>query len=58
MLNRFVLVLICSLALFASSSCMKKKNGPAGTEDTAAPVTGVEKVKPAPGTGNVQGKVL
>jgi 5-hydroxyisourate hydrolase-like protein (transthyretin family) len=28
---------------------------PAGT---AAPETGVEKVKPAPGTGNVQGKVL
>ncbi|MFL6256231.1 MAG: hypothetical protein ACJ74T_14575 [Pyrinomonadaceae bacterium] len=26
--------------------------------DTAAPETGVEKVKPAPGTGNVQGKVL
>lgn len=25
---------------------------------TAAPETGVEKVKPAPGTGNVQGKVL
>jgi hypothetical protein len=27
-------------------------------EDATAPVEGVEKVKPAPGTGNVQGKVL
>ena len=31
---------------------------PAGSSGTAEPVTGVEKVKPAPGTGNVQGKVL
>lgn len=30
----------------------------ANTSPTAAPETGVEKVKPAPGTGNVQGKVL
>lgn len=58
MLNRFVLVLICLLALFAAGSCTKKKNGPVQAEDTAAPITGVEKVKPAPGTGNVQGKVL
>src|SRR5689334_10882747 len=58
MLNKFVLVLICSLALFAFGSCTKKKNGPVGAEGTAAPVEGVEKVKPAPGTGNVQGKVL
>ena len=59
MLNKFVLVLICSLALFAFSSCVKKKNGPARAGETAAaPVEGVEKVKPSPGTGNVQGKVL
>jgi hypothetical protein len=57
MLNRFVLVLICSTALFAFSGCTKK-SGPAGAEETAAPVAGVEKVKPASGTGNVQGKVL
>ena len=31
---------------------------PAGSPGKAEPVTGVEKVKPAPGTGNVQGKVL
>ena len=58
MLNRFVLVLVCLLALFAFGSCTKKKNGPAQAEDSAAPVEGVEKVKPAPGTGNVQGRVL
>lgn len=58
MLNRFVLVLICLLALFAFGNCTKKKNGPVQAEDPAAPIAGVEKVKPAPGTGNVQGKVL
>ena len=59
MLNKFVLVLICSLALFAFGSCTKKKAGPAGPGETVTvPVAGVEKVKPAPGTGNVQGKVL
>jgi hypothetical protein len=58
MLNRFVVGLICLIAVFAVGSC-KKKNGPARAEESAAaPVEGVEKVKPAPGTGNVQGKVL
>jgi hypothetical protein len=42
---------------FALGSCTKK-NGPSRTADANAPVEGVEKVKPAPGTGNVQGKVL
>jgi len=57
MLNRFVVALICLIAMFAFGSCTKKKNGTARTDETA-PVEGVEKVKPAPGTGNVQGKVL
>ena len=57
MLKRFVTALICLLALFALGSC-KKKTGPSRTADANAPVEGVEKVKPAPGTGNVQGKVL
>src|SRR5215510_3692559 len=57
MLNKFVVVLICLIAVFAFGSC-KKKSGAARAEDPAAPVEGVEKVKPAPGTGNVQGKVL
>ena len=57
MLNKFVLALICLTAVFAFGSC-KKKSGATRADDTAAPVEGVEKGKPAPGTGNVQGKVL
>ena len=59
MLNRFVVVLVCFAAVtFAGCT---KKTGPqsaTGSSGEAAPVEGVEKVKPAPGTGNVQGKVL
>src|SRR5215467_2189401 len=58
MLKRFVTALICLTVLFAFSSCVKKKNGATRTADANALVEGVEKVKPAPGTGNVQGKVL
>ena len=57
MLKRFVTALICLTLAVALSSCTKK-NGPSRTADANAPVEGVEKVKPAPGTGNVQGKVL
>jgi hypothetical protein len=57
MLKRFVTALICLAMAFALGSCTKK-NGPSRTADANAPVEGVEKVKPAPGTGNVQGKVL
>src|SRR5215217_1531128 len=57
MLKRFVIALICLSAAFAFSGCTKK-DGPARTANSDAPVEGVEKVKPAPGTGNVQGKVL
>ena len=55
--KRFVIALVCLLAAFAFPGCAKK-SGPATAADSAAPVEGVEKVKPAPGTGNVQGKVL
>ena len=57
MLKRFVTALICLTLAFAFGSCTKK-NGPSRTADANAPVEGVEKVKPAAGTGNVQGKVL
>src|SRR6185295_11249479 len=57
MLKRFVTALICLTMAFALGSCTKK-NSPSRTADANAPVEGVEKVKPAPGTGNVQGKVL
>jgi hypothetical protein len=55
--KRFVIALVCLLAAFAFPGCAKK-SGPATATDSDAPVEGVEKVKPAPGTGNVQGKVL
>lgn len=58
MLKRFVTALICLTIAFALGSCTKKKNSSSRTADANAPVEGVEKVKPAPGTGNVQGKVL
>ena len=57
MLKRFVTALVCLTLSFTLSGCTKK-NGPSNTADANAPAEGVEKVKPAPGTGNVQGKVL
>lgn len=56
MLKRFVIALVCLTATFVFSGCTKKKA--LGSADETEPVAGVEKVKPAPGTGNVQGKVL
>ena len=57
MLKRFVTALICLTVTFALDSCTKK-NSPSRTADANAPVEGVEKVKPAAVTVNVQGKVL
>ncbi|HJP93714.1 MAG TPA: carboxypeptidase-like regulatory domain-containing protein [Pyrinomonadaceae bacterium] len=59
MLNRFVVVVVCFAAV-TFTGCIKKSGPQSATESNgqAAPVEGVEKVKPAPGTGNVQGKVL
>ena len=57
MLKRFVIALVCLWAAFAFSGCAKK-DVRTKESDSNAPVEGVEKVKPAPGTGNVQGKVL
>ncbi|HWS85483.1 MAG TPA: carboxypeptidase-like regulatory domain-containing protein [Pyrinomonadaceae bacterium] len=42
----------------ANANAPRASATPAGSSGAAEPVTGVEKVKPAPGTGNVQGKVL
>src|SRR5215470_4267172 len=56
MLKSFVIALVC-FAVFIFSGCAKK-DVRTKAEDPSAPVTGIEKVKPAPGTGNVQGKVL
>jgi len=53
-------VLICVVVVVALAGCAKRDSTTnASSPSTApAPVEGVEKVKPAPGTGNVQGKVL
>lgn len=59
MLKRFVVGSICLTAALVFSGCAKKDGPPAAASgNPAAPVEGVEKVKPAAGTGNVQGKVL
>ena len=57
MLKRFVVGLVCLIAL---AGCTKKDGPPTdpGATNQSAEVQGVEKVKPAAGTGNVQGKVL
>jgi uncharacterized protein YegP (UPF0339 family) len=59
MLKRFVVGSICLTAALVFSGCAKN-DGPqsAASSNQAAPAEGVEKVKPAAGTGNVQGKVL
>ena len=57
MLNRFPVALVCLLTVFTFTGCTKK-NGPQTASSESSPVQGVEKIKPAPGTGNVQGKVL
>jgi len=58
MLKRFVIALVCLSAAFAFNGCTKKNSAARNANSAEEPVTGVEKVKPAPGTGNVQGKVL
>ena len=57
---RKLAVAVCLTVSVILIGCAKK-DGPqtgAGATNQSAPVQGVEKVKPAPGTGNVQGKVL
>lgn len=54
----------CIIAAASLSSCKLKQSSRSASESTSAPVSvnstapGVEKIKPAPGTGNVQGQVL
>jgi hypothetical protein len=55
---------ITVIAALALTGCNRNRTSKSANGSTSAPVTinsgatGVEKVKPAPGTGNVQGKVL
>ncbi|HEY5884372.1 MAG TPA: hypothetical protein VIT88_06770 [Pyrinomonadaceae bacterium] len=60
----FVSIAVCLIAVFILASCKQQtanSNQPetrTASNSTASGETGVEKVKPAPGTGNVQGKVF
>jgi uncharacterized protein YegP (UPF0339 family) len=60
MVHRPWVVLICLAIAFGVAGCAKKDTAKAPAEN-AAPASGYEgvaKAQPAPGTGNVQGKVL
>jgi hypothetical protein len=62
MSSKRALLTICAITLFASTSCKVGNKNSATTNSSASTnstaTQQVEKVKPAPGTGNVQGKVL
>jgi hypothetical protein len=55
-----LVVLNCLLVMVVLAGCAKRDGALTtnASSNSSAPVEGVEKVKPAPGTGNVQGKVL
>src|SRR5262249_58287100 len=56
---RLLVVCICATTALAVISCKKDSTTSRESDRAAAPAaTGIEKVKPAPETGNVQGKVL
>lgn len=63
-LIKCLLVCICIIANVSLTGCKLNKNSNSSIKSPSTPVSvdtsapGVEKVKPAPGTGNVQGKVL
>ena len=62
--TRMLLVPICLIVVTSSINCSLNKNSNSGVATSSSPVSvnstapGVERVKPAPGTGNVQGQVL
>ncbi|HEU4768481.1 MAG TPA: hypothetical protein VFS77_13960, partial [Pyrinomonadaceae bacterium] len=60
MAQRLMVVVMCLAVVVALGGCAKNDAAgtAAGSSNASAPVEGVEKVKPSPGTGNVQGKVL
>src|SRR5688500_13400636 len=55
--KNFAIASLCVVIVFGLTACTKK-DGPPSAVNQPSPEQGVEKVKPAPGTGNVQGKVL
>ena len=60
MAQRPMVVVICLSVAFVVAGCAKKDatNNANASASTASGYEGVAKAKPAPGTGNVQGKVL
>ena len=64
--RRWIIRCLCVIAAISLTSCKVTNRNSATTGSSSSPAanepdrgtTGVEKVKPAPGTGNVQGKVL
>jgi len=62
--SRMLLVSICLIAVASSINCNLNKNSNSKVASGSSPVSvnstapGVERVKPAPGSGNVQGQVL
>lgn len=64
--SQWLIACFCMATVMALASCQSNHNNPQTTvgstnstqPDTALPIADVEKSKPAPGTGNVQGKVL
>ena len=64
--SKWLTAFICAIAAISLTSCKdSNKNSQSATAASPSPVTagssgetGIEKVKPAPGTGNVQGKVF
>ncbi len=60
MLNRLSVACMCAMASFLFVACTKTKTSQSATKPTnqSSANQGVEKIKPAPGTGNVQGNVL
>ena len=54
----FVVASVCLIAALGFTGCAKKNSPASAPGETNQPIEGVEKVKPAAGTGNVQGKVL
>ena len=58
MLNRSVVAFVCLFTAFTFTGCTKKNGTQPASSEESSQVQGVEKIKPAPGTGNVQGKVL
>lgn len=62
--TRIPVVCICMIAALSLTNCKLNKNSRSPTDSSPTPISvnstapGVEKVKPASGTGNVQGVVL